>query len=298
VLVDKRLNNQAKRQLGIFALSILFLTGCGPSFQSQEYRSLQAPAAGLRSGDVFPLESQSPATELESSPFSDRTNYVQSSPPRSSDPQQAPVSETVCDLRSSAGGHQISKAMTYQQCREHCAVSAAQNTHLTMTCKFQVQGMDIPIPLKPRGHKIVRTASLDATIKVFSSVDYLNLYPDVKAARVDPTDHYLKYGIKEMRSPNILFDEQFYRAINIDVRDNVLSPNGLESGWQHFILYGQAEKRQVYTVFNEAAYLTANPDVAIAVFIDRSLTSGLEHYALYGRREGRAAPTQNWRTGY
>ncbi|GAB4170998.1 MAG: hypothetical protein Tsb006_8120 [Rickettsiaceae bacterium] len=39
---------------------------------------------------------------------------------------------------------------------------------------------------------------------------YLENYPDIKAANVDPFDHYVKYGWKEGRNPSESFDTNFY----------------------------------------------------------------------------------------
>ena len=46
---------------------------------------------------------------------------------------------------------------------------------------------------------------------------YLRQYPDVLASGLEPIDHYLKYGAKERRNPNAMFDALYYLAKNTDV---------------------------------------------------------------------------------
>lgn len=149
-----------------------------------------------------------------------------------------------------------------------------------------------------RDHRITRTPAILSAASRFSPEDYLKMYPDVAAAGVDPTRHYEEFGRTEMRDPNVLFDEMFYRAIHIDVRDAIVFARSLASAFEHFRAYGINESRTIYTRFDEPKYLKANPDVLRAVMIDRSFSSGLEHYALHGRSEGRAMPLKTGRTGY
>lgn len=46
--------------------------------------------------------------------------------------------------------------------------------------------------------------------KYFNKKWYLNTYPDVKKAKIDPALHYLKYGWKEGRNPSGMFDNNLY----------------------------------------------------------------------------------------
>jgi hypothetical protein len=47
-------------------------------------------------------------------------------------------------------------------------------------------------------------------IAEFDAAFYLNRYPDVAEARVDPFEHYLLYGYREGRDPSPDFDTKFY----------------------------------------------------------------------------------------
>jgi predicted O-linked N-acetylglucosamine transferase (SPINDLY family)/capsular polysaccharide biosynthesis protein len=46
--------------------------------------------------------------------------------------------------------------------------------------------------------------------KLFDSKFYLDEYPDVKIAGVDPLKHFIEFGEAELRKPNPLFDPEFY----------------------------------------------------------------------------------------
>ena len=45
---------------------------------------------------------------------------------------------------------------------------------------------------------------------LFDADWYLDRYPDVVAARMDPVEHYYRYGATEGRNPNALFDTSYY----------------------------------------------------------------------------------------
>ena len=77
---------------------------------------------------------------------------------------------------------------------------------------------------------------------VFDGEFYLRANPDVAAARMDPLEHYLKYGEKEQRQPHPLFDPVHYL-----------------SRWAN-----------PHPLFDCEAYLKAHPDVT---------GNPLEHYA-------------------
>jgi hypothetical protein len=46
----------------------------------------------------------------------------------------------------------------------------------------------------------------------FDAQYYLRSYPDVRAAGIDPQEHYFKLGWKEGRNPSSHFDTIFYRT--------------------------------------------------------------------------------------
>ncbi|WP_373190525.1 hypothetical protein [Halomonas sp.] len=109
----------------------------------------------------------------------------------------------------------------------------------------------------------------------FDSEGYLNRNPDVAAARIDPLEHFMNYGINEGRDPNDWFDVDWYLSQNTDVANAGINPV------EHYSRYGWKEGRDPSAEFDTDAYLTANPDVE-AVGINP-----LEHWLQYGQAEGR-----------
>ncbi|MBD2748156.1 right-handed parallel beta-helix repeat-containing protein [Microvirga sp. BT688] len=108
---------------------------------------------------------------------------------------------------------------------------------------------------------------------------YLALYPDVRAAGVDPDDHYATYGWREGRDPNAFFSTNAYLSANQDV--DAANVNPLD----HYHQYGWKEGRDASVRFDTSLYLINNPDVAAA------RVDPLEHYLAYGRFEGRQTYT-------
>lgn len=77
---------------------------------------------------------------------------------------------------------------------------------------------------------------------------YLRMYPDVAASQrygsySEAKDHYNKYGKKEGRSPNFLFDPAFYQEHHKDVRD-FYGENQWEKLQKHWLKYGNREGRR------------------------------------------------------
>jgi hypothetical protein len=81
---------------------------------------------------------------------------------------------------------------------------------------------------------------------LFDSEFYLRANPDVAAARMDPLEHFLKYGQKEQRQPHPLFDPVHYLA-----------------------------STNPHPLFDCDAYLKAHPEM---------IGDPLEHYAASARR--------------
>ena len=104
---------------------------------------------------------------------------------------------------------------------------------------------------------------------------YLSQNADVKAARIDPYQHYLEYGWREGRNPNALFDTKFYLANNADVRGANIDPLA------HYFDWGWREGRDPSAQFDTSRYLDANSDVKAASI------NPLAHWFEYGQAEGR-----------
>lgn len=71
----------------------------------------------------------------------------------------------------------------------------------------------------------------------FDGAWYLQQYPDLQEADVNPAEHYLRFGGFESRDPSPKFNSAFYLEQNPDVAQEGVNP------LLHFVLYGEAEGR-------------------------------------------------------
>src|SRR5207244_8390651 len=105
---------------------------------------------------------------------------------------------------------------------------------------------------------------------------YRLTYHDVKAAGIDPVQHYNTVGWKEGRSPNAFFSTTGYLNANSDVKAAGVNP------LTHYHQFGWTEGRDPGPNFDTDYYLAQSSDVK-AAGIDPLL-----HYLQNGRNEGRA----------
>ncbi len=110
---------------------------------------------------------------------------------------------------------------------------------------------------------------------LLDSAWYLQRYPDVAAAGIDPLEHFLAIGASEMRDPNPLFDTSWYLEQNPDVAAIRMNP------LVHYIVFGAIEGRNPNELFDTCWYLERNADVAAAGI------NPLAHYLVSGAAEGR-----------
>ena len=66
---------------------------------------------------------------------------------------------------------------------------------------------------------------------------YLSKYPDVLVARIDPLEHFIRFGARERRSPGPGFDTSWYVATNPDVGKSRINP------LVHWLRHGRGEGR-------------------------------------------------------
>ena len=83
---------------------------------------------------------------------------------------------------------------------------------------------------------------------LFDAEWYLDAYPDVRAAGVDPLEHYLMHGWGEARNPNSLFDSAWYLAHNSDVRESGMNP------LLHYMRHGALERRDAGPLFKPSVF--------------------------------------------
>jgi len=83
---------------------------------------------------------------------------------------------------------------------------------------------------------------------------YLQRYPDLDGALIDPVEHYLLYGAAEGRQPCPLFDGVWYRNRYDDVAASGLNP------LLHYIRHGGMELRDPNPRFDAAFYVDEHPE--------------------------------------
>lgn len=113
-----------------------------------------------------------------------------------------------------------------------------------------------------------------AASKIFDQEWYLQQNPEVRAAGLDPIDHYLRVGSRNGRNPNPLFDSTWYCTTYPDVGASGIDP------FLHYLRYGGFEGRDPNPLFDSDWYLAQNPDVAAARI------NPLSHYILDGAASG------------
>src|SRR5690606_24521569 len=92
-------------------------------------------------------------------------------------------------------------------------------------------------PVKTSNQNLAQEIALLRTSTLFDAQWYLQHYPDVASANIDPAEHYLLYGAAEGRQPSPDFDANWYLEQNPDVANAGLNP------LLHFIMFGQNEGR-------------------------------------------------------
>jgi len=87
--------------------------------------------------------------------------------------------------------------------------------------------------------------------KLFDAAFYLRANPDVAAARMNPLEHYLKFGAAEQRQPHPLFDPVHYLA-------SCPAARAAGNPLLHF-LEQSGSWANPHTLFDCEAYLRARP---------------------------------------
>jgi len=157
-----------------------------------------------------------------------------------------------------------------------------------------------------------RRAAKIAASSLFDADWYLNRYPDVREAKIDPALHYVRMGGVEGRWPNPLFDPDWFarhagsrggrktpleRYLDLPVAERPSTHPLIDPDWyrqrhsdrlspdhdvlEHFLVNGAAQARSPHPAFDSAWYLARYPDVREAG------ANPLSHYLEFGAAEGR-----------
>ncbi len=109
----------------------------------------------------------------------------------------------------------------------------------------------------------------------FDPYFYLQTYPDIATAGIDPYQHWLQWGASENRWPNRYFNTAWYRATyGVPAGVNPLTEYHT-SGWQ--------AGRNPSPEFSTSRYRSTYPDILNAN------VDPLQHYLRWGYGEGRSA---------
>lgn len=90
---------------------------------------------------------------------------------------------------------------------------------------------------KVRAEQLQQQKKQVALSGLFDVKWYLQAYPDIAEAAIDPIEHYLTMGAYEGRNPSEVFDTSWYLLYYQDVTDSGLNP------LVHYIRYGHKENR-------------------------------------------------------
>lgn len=87
-----------------------------------------------------------------------------------------------------------------------------------------------------------------AKSKYFNKNWYLRTYPDVKKAKIDPIEHYMKYGWKEGYNPSPMFNTEGYLSRYPDVKKANVNP------LLHYEKHGRKEGRYYRDKYRYSSY--------------------------------------------
>ncbi|THB77595.1 MAG: glycosyltransferase [Desulfobulbaceae bacterium] len=110
---------------------------------------------------------------------------------------------------------------------------------------------------------------------LFDTTYYLNRYPDVMQAGINPLLHFLEHGGFENRNPHPLFDVSYYLASNPEAADSGLNP------LFHYVSSETSAQSNPHPLFDADYYLSSNSDVA------RADSNPLIHFLKFGALERR-----------
>lgn len=152
------------------------------------------------------------------------------------------------------------------------SITDGQNPIAHFVTSGQLNSVDRFVPLRDSDdeHKIQELRSSG----LFDNEWYLQRYPDVACAGIDPLEHYMRLGANEGKDPNPVFSTTWYLKANADVAAEGVNP------LYHYFKYGIAEGRHPHPLFDATWYNEMYPG------LEKHGFSAYQHYVLYGRKDG------------
>ena len=125
----------------------------------------------------------------------------------------------------------------------------------------------------------------------FDAAWYVTRYPESKiSCKISGdslADFFAHQGSRLGHSPNMLFDERFYRATYPDIAALITSAK-LASGFQHFGSDGRGD-RNPHPLFNVHLYITHNPELTPDFLAAERCHDLYDHYLTIGQFQNRIA---------
>ncbi len=121
-----------------------------------------------------------------------------------------------------------------------------------------------------------------ASTPVWYFQTYRNRWPDFLLLPDDAVAHYHLNARHFSLSPNLAFDEFWYRRRYTDVESLVRS-GAVATGWHHYLEAGCIERRNPTWWFDERWYVSKNIEASQALQSGQ-FACGFEHYLLYGMK--------------
>ena len=107
-----------------------------------------------------------------------------------------------------------------------------------LAVRLLLRGVVLLRSLPPSRRAYREELRLIAGSGLFDARWYLQRYPDVAQAWIDPLDHFVRYGSREDRDPGPGFSSSWYKARYADVARSAASP------LTHYLLKGKGEGRR------------------------------------------------------
>lgn len=118
-----------------------------------------------------------------------------------------------------------------------CGITVLREEKASITKTLNILGLKFS--KKIHSKKSLSDYQLFKSSEYFDKKWYLQQYPDVAGAHIDPLEHYIKIGWREGYKPCKKFDTQFYLQKYPDVVRDDINP------LRHYILYGKKEGRLI-----------------------------------------------------
>ncbi len=126
----------------------------------------------------------------------------------------------------------------------------------------------------------------------FDAAWYRSAYGAAHPGLAEATDeaalvHYIETGRALALSPNLYFDEPFYRATNPEIAASIAGGE-IGSGYEHYCAVGYLT-RAPHWLYDDATYALYAPDLTDQVLVTFRCANRYDHYLKAGAREGRIA---------